>query len=41
MIDQLRSLGIEKGKPFNPDAATKAALDARRPRGASVAGGQI
>ena len=28
MIDMLRSLGIEKGKPFNPDAKTKAALEA-------------
>jgi hypothetical protein len=28
MIDQLKSLGIEKGKPFNPDAATKALLTA-------------
>jgi hypothetical protein len=27
MIDVLRSLGIEKGKPFNPDAKTKAALE--------------
>ncbi len=27
MIDPLRSLGIEKGKPYNPDARTKAALD--------------
>jgi hypothetical protein len=27
MIDQLRSLGIEKGKPFNPDPATKASLE--------------
>jgi hypothetical protein len=26
MIDQLRSIGIEKGKPFAPDAATKHAL---------------
>ncbi|HTC99393.1 MAG TPA: DUF1254 domain-containing protein [Bradyrhizobium sp.] len=26
MIDQLRSIGIEKGKPFAPDAATKQAL---------------
>ncbi|WP_457089744.1 DUF1254 domain-containing protein [Microvirga sp. P5_D2] len=26
MIDQLRSLGIEKGKPFSPDAKTKQAL---------------
>ena len=27
MIDQLRSLGIEKGKPFSPDAKTQAILD--------------
>jgi hypothetical protein len=27
MIDQLRSLGIEKGKPFAPDARTKALLE--------------
>src|SRR5258708_3322578 len=27
MIDVLRSIGIEKGKPFNPDARTKAALE--------------
>jgi hypothetical protein len=27
MIDPLRSLGIEKGKPFNPDAKTRAALE--------------
>jgi hypothetical protein len=26
MIDQLRSIGIEKGKPFSPDAKTKQAL---------------
>jgi hypothetical protein len=26
MIDQLKSIGIEKGKPFTPDAATKQAL---------------
>jgi hypothetical protein len=26
MIDQLRSIGIEKGKPFAPDTATKQAL---------------
>jgi hypothetical protein len=26
MIDQLRSIGIEKGKPFNPDANTQAIL---------------
>jgi len=28
MIDQLRSLGIEKGKPFQPDARTQALLNA-------------
>jgi hypothetical protein len=28
MIDMLRSLGIEKGKPFKPDAKTTALLDA-------------
>ena len=28
MIDQLKSIGIEKGKPFNPDAKTTATLDA-------------
>jgi hypothetical protein len=27
MLDMLRSIGIEKGKPFNPDASTKAALE--------------
>ncbi len=27
MIDQLRTLGIEKGKPFKPDAKTKSLLD--------------
>jgi hypothetical protein len=27
MIDVLRTLGIEKGKPFNPDAKAKAALE--------------
>jgi len=27
MIDQLKSLGIEKGKPFSPDAAMRALLD--------------
>jgi hypothetical protein len=27
MIDSLKSIGIEKGKPFKPDAATRAALD--------------
>lgn len=28
MIDMLKSLGIEKGKPFNPSAETKQAFDA-------------
>ena len=28
MIDQLKTLGIEKGKPFTPDADTKEALEA-------------
>ncbi len=28
MIDQLKSIGVEKGKPFAPDAATKQALAA-------------
>jgi hypothetical protein len=28
MIDQLRAIGIEKGKPFNPDEPTKAILNA-------------
>jgi hypothetical protein len=28
MIDQLRTIGIEKGKPFAPDDATKSALEA-------------
>jgi hypothetical protein len=27
LIDQLKSIGIEKGKPFNPDAETKAMFD--------------
>ena len=27
MIDSLKSIGIEKGKPFKPDAATRSALD--------------
>jgi hypothetical protein len=27
MIDMLKSIGIEKGKPFNPDAKTKSVLD--------------
>jgi hypothetical protein len=27
MIDMLKTIGIEKGKPFNPDAKTKQILD--------------
>jgi hypothetical protein len=27
MIDMLKSIGIEKGKPFNPDAKTKSIMD--------------
>ena len=30
MIDQLKSIGIEKGKPFNPDAKTQDTLKERR-----------
>ena len=30
MIDQLKSIGIEKGKPFNPDAKTQDTLNASR-----------
>ena len=30
MIDQLKSIGIEKGKPFNPDAKTTASRSTRR-----------
>jgi hypothetical protein len=26
MIDPIKSLGIEKGRPFNPDATSRAAL---------------
>jgi hypothetical protein len=35
MIDMIKSIGIEKGKPFNPDARTRAILDdaAREARG--------
>ena len=31
MIDQLKSIGIEKGKPFNPDPRTKDVLKVTRP----------
>lgn len=36
MIDPLRSIGIEKGKPFNSNAGTKDLLVAARPRIADV-----
>ena len=32
MIDMLKSIGIEKGKPFNPDAKTQDILNAAAPR---------
>ena len=37
MIDQLKSIGIEKGKPFDPDAQTQAILERRGARGARLA----
>ena len=40
MIDPLKSLGIEKGKPFKPDDATKALLDVCGARSRRVAGGR-
>ena len=41
MIDQLKTIGIEKGKPFNPDAKTKEILERRRARSACLARSQI
>ena len=41
MIDQLRSLGIEKGKPFAPNAETKQALATGIREAQHDAGGQI
>ena len=32
MIDQLKTIGIEKGKPFRPDAGTRRSCDAPRSR---------
>ena len=32
MIDMLRSIGIEQGKPFAPDATTQEILTARQKR---------
>ena len=39
MIDMLKSIGIEKGKPFNPDAKTQDILERGRARGARLARG--
>ena len=41
MIDPLKSLGIEKGKPFEPTAATKQALAAGIREAQMLAGGKI
>ena len=38
MIDTLKTIGIEKGKPFAPGDKARRILKARRPRGARVAG---
>ena len=37
MIDLLKSIGIEKGKPFNPDAKTKGHPERSRARGPRLA----
>ena len=41
MIDQLKSIGIEKGKPFNPDAKTTAHARCRGARSAKRGSGAI
>jgi hypothetical protein len=41
MIDMLKSIGIEKGKPFNPDAQTQEILKLGRARGPRIAGNQV
>ena len=41
MIDTLKTIGIEKGKPFKPDAKTQADPQRRRARGARLAGPQV
>ena len=41
MIDQLKSLGIEKGKPFAPHCRDEAGSRRWHPRSADVAGGKI
>ena len=38
MIDQLKSIGIEKGKPFNPDATNTGDSDDSRARSPCLAG---
>ena len=38
MIDPLKSIGIEKGKPFNPDAKTQGILECSGARSARLAG---
>ena len=37
MIDQLKTIGIEKGKPFKPDAKTQAILNEAVARSARLA----
>ena len=41
MIDQLKSIGIEKGKPFSPDEATERILNAAAAGSACLAGSEI
>ena len=41
MIDQLESIGIVKGKPFNPDPRTKEHTQRRGSRSARLARGSI
>jgi hypothetical protein len=41
MIDPLRSIGIEKGKPFEPDPDARAVLEGRGPRSARLARGPV
>ncbi|MFY9886574.1 MAG: hypothetical protein WCB01_16345 [Candidatus Cybelea sp.] len=37
MIDMLKSVGIQKGKPFNPDRKTRGHPQRCRPRGPGMA----
>ena len=41
MIDPLKTIGIEKGKPFKPDEKTQTDPERRRARGARLAGSQV